>query len=231
MIIGIAYPHPPYALSREEPVFQVLGRPHQYYGLAACEGIVDRMYVLSSREEVREAAAGFGYTIMPWELLDKAQGVLPGHQMTNAMMDFIKADLGMDYDALMRQSLLHVNLANVLLRRETLLAMRDEFHERAIPYLYLGMPVGDPLGVMDGDGSMVRVLNDAPIELEAPYRPSMMRFMQDTNFSCEANITPGMPRHFVHRVSELEGLCVQSETGAKLASCILRELPEYHLYT
>lgn len=229
MIIGIAYPYPPYALDRDERVFTIIGKPHQYYALTACKGVTDKFYVLTSKPEVVAVAQECGYTIMPWELLDKSEGLLPGHQMASAMMDFIKADLGMDCEMLMRQQFLHMNLANVLVRRQTLLTMRDISKQRSLPYLYLSMRIREAVGVVGADAAMVSVLNDAPIQLEDKYVPSVVRFEQATNFSCERNIVPGQQRHFAHQVSELEGLRVDSETKAALASLILKELPDYHL--
>lgn len=229
MIVGVAYPYPPYAVDAVEDVYDVLGWPHQHFALQACRGLADRFYVLTSRPEVRAEALACGYTVMPWERLEASQGLLPGHRMTNAMMDFIREDLGVDYETLMRRHFLHMNLANALVRRETLLAMREAAVSRGLPFLYLAVRLREALGVVGAEGAMVSVLNDAPLAMEEGCVPPLVRYDHATRFSCEGSVRAGLPRHFVHPVSELEALRVDGPDKARLASFILGELPGYHL--
>lgn len=228
MIIGVTYPFPPYGLDREERVFTVQGRPHPYFALNACKGLVDKHYVLTSRPDVEEVARECGCIIVPWELVDKAKGVMPGHQMNNAVIDFIKEDLDEDYVAIGKHTWLHMNLANALVRQETLKSMIDAVECQERPNVYLAVQVRQALGVVDEDGSMFSVLNNAPLEFEGQDMPTIVWFENETCVTCNRFDVPGQRKHFAHQVSDLEGLRVDNEMKAQLATYILDELPDYY---
>ncbi|MBU1249343.1 MAG: hypothetical protein KKB70_11630 [Proteobacteria bacterium] len=228
MIIGISYPFPQYNLYRRERVFTVQGKPHVHFPLLASSSLVDRHYVMTSLPEVQAVAREHGCTTVSWDSVSDCEGVLPGQQMNNAMMDFIKADLGVEYEYLMEQTFLYQNLSNVLVRKETLEQMRDAVDIQSRPHVYLAIRIRDALGVVDEDNSMFSVLNNAPLEFEEQYSPPIVSYDHATYFSCEHKIIPGQRRFFAHQVSELEGLRVESEQSAKLVTFILNEMPDYH---